>query len=107
MKNRCIIRKYAAILTLSVAGIVSAFAQGVVVGYAHLTGKEVTFMQASEYLLSLSSKDSRDAWLTGKGSYPTTVHSKLIAPWQPPFAKNTSARRGMYIRNICKSYSMQ
>ena len=34
MKNRSIIRKYAATLALSVCGIISAFAQGAVIGYA-------------------------------------------------------------------------
>ena len=34
MKNRYAIRKYAAILVLSVCNIVSAFAQGAVIGYA-------------------------------------------------------------------------
>jgi len=38
MKNRYAIRKYAAILVLSVCNIVSAFAQGAVIGYAF--GKE-------------------------------------------------------------------
>ena len=35
MKNRNMIRKYVAILVLSVCSIVSAFAQGTVVGYAN------------------------------------------------------------------------
>jgi len=34
MKNICILRKYAAILAMSLCSMVSAFAQGAVIGYA-------------------------------------------------------------------------
>ena len=35
MRNICILRKYTAILALSVCSIVSAFTQGAVVGYTN------------------------------------------------------------------------
>ena len=38
MKNRCIVRKYAAILALSLCSIITAFAQGKVTAYAHSMG---------------------------------------------------------------------
>ena len=38
MKNRYMLRKYAAILIMSLAGIISIFAQGAVIGYVNPNG---------------------------------------------------------------------